>query len=74
MTKLPENCPVCGEKMEKEYVMAIGKGVLVRWRNSEVHRGIEKLGSGWASVDLGGVRCPNCKIVLFGYGEEQKKE
>ena len=55
MTKLPENCPVCGEKMEKEYVMAIGKGVLVRWRNSEVHRGIEKLGSGglqWILVEL----------------------
>ena len=76
MTKLPENCPICGKKMEKGYLRtggAIYGGQIVKWRTPEMsrYRGVVKLGSGLISVDLGGVRCKNCKIVLFGYGEEE---
>jgi len=91
LSKLPENCPVCGEKMEKGYVVSPASAI--HWSNEEKWLALKSknswrikdseiiVGSGfhviWNVNDMSqskGYRCPNCKIVLFSYGEEKQKE
>jgi len=79
LSKLPEKCPVCEKEMEKGILRAEGaSGVgIVRWfKASEVSnwRGGERLKWGFLSADFNGVRCKDCKIVLFNYSEESQKE
>jgi predicted RNA-binding Zn-ribbon protein involved in translation (DUF1610 family) len=76
LSKLPENCPACGEKMVKGY---ISTGQQIGWSNKKpgpvVLRGEEIIvGSLWSGTRAEAFRCPNCKIVLFSYGEETEKE
>jgi len=91
MPKLPENCPICGEKMEKGYVVCPESGVLwskekewlalksrkaMRIKDAEIIVG-RRFRAIWNVNDMSqseAYKCPNCKIVLFSYGEEKEKE
>jgi len=78
--KLPENCPVCEEKMEKGYVSA-SPGIYWSKRKTAFKRIFK--GQRWeallkgrfamwiAPVNAEAYRCPNCKIVIFTYDEKQ---
>ena len=78
--KLPDNCPVCEEKMEKGYVSA-SPGIYWSKRKITFKRFFKGLRweallkvplAGWImSVNAEGYRCPNCKIVIFSYDEER---
>ena len=80
MPKLPENCPIRGNKMEKGYVNSGSEGIF--WTKEkhtqrvpldvETLIGHRFLGFSIANVEAN--RCPNCKLVLFSYGEEKKNE
>ena len=70
MSRLPEKCPVCGEKIEKGILRAEGGGVgILRWRTPEMSslNGGERLAFNILAVDVGAVRCRNCKIVIFSH-------
>jgi hypothetical protein len=77
LSKLPEKCPVCEKEMEIGILRADGTSPLIRWfKASEVINwmGGERLKWGLFSADFNGVRCKDCKIILFSYGEERQKE
>ena len=71
LSKVPEKCPVCGEKMEKGYVAspipAINwskeKKDWNLWGSENLIRGKYQLGNACAEA----YRCPNCRIVIFNY-------
>ena len=76
--KLPENCPICGTKMEIGYLRAISGGgaSAVFWRTPDLGRwrgGGKRLNYGFFSADFRGVRCKRCKIIILGYSEDMKK-
>ena len=77
MPKLPEKCPICGERVEKGIVRAEGSGgTIVRWfKTSEISnlRGGERLKFGFLKADFDGVRCTSCKTVVLSYSQEMKK-
>ena len=73
--KIPENCPVCGDKMEKGYVSATPD---VYWSKKKVT--LKFWRTRWEAllrghfygtmVNAEAYRCPNCKIVTFSYDED----
>ncbi len=74
---LPENCPICGQKMEKGTLRAKGRGVGIWWGPpnwGRRGRGGEPLWGGLVKADLVGARCANCKVLLLRYGETETKE
>ncbi len=74
MSKLPENCPICGKEMKKGYIIA---APAIHWSDKKFKwysMGLEeyviagsRLGFG---VGVEAYRCPNCKIALFSYEKE----
>jgi len=77
LAKLPDNCPVCGNKLERGYVSASPD---IYWSEEKI-----KFLGHWEAL-LGGhfgkwimmvnaeaSRCPDCKIVLFAYKKEQRR-
>ena len=79
LSKLPENCPVCGAEMEKGYLVA-GGGASVFWRKDKLKHlwnirdnSVIILGNSvvnWSIPQGEGYRCTNCKLVLFSYEKE----
>lgn len=75
LLNLPENCPICGRKMEKGNVTCPASAInwsseRKSWTQSDTEilaRGRFKLG--FANAEA--YRCPNCKIVLFSYEKEK---
>jgi len=72
MVKLPENCPICGAKMEKGTLRAGGRGVDIRWGPPDMKfwtRGeIIKRGPFLSfAADLVAFRCTKCKLIMFFY-------
>lgn len=68
--KLPENCPVCGEKVEEGILRIGGRGILVKWGppNWRPHSLLGlRIGSGDAEMDMVGLRCPKCKTIVLLY-------
>jgi hypothetical protein len=75
LSKLPENCPICGEKNDEGYI-ATRHGIW--WIKDEPKifhpRGFERLTEGLlSSASVEAYRCPTCQIVLFSYGREAKR-
>ena len=74
--KLPENCPVCGEKIEKGYVSATPD---VHWSEKRVTwrfwraRWEALLGGHFYGMMLNAkaYRNPNCKIAILSHDEER---
>ncbi len=75
MSKLPENCPICGKRMEKGYIYH-GAGIYwtdkkQRWLPQvERIQGVRFVG---AAHFLEGYRCIDCKIVLFDYAKSREE-
>jgi len=72
LDELPENCPVCGKKMEKGTLRASGgRGAAILWGPPNWGwwglKGGEKIGGGFTQVDLAGFRCVKCKIIVLSY-------
>ncbi len=95
MSKLPEICPICGEKMEKGYVFLTGLSVRqknslnwskekptikhkILWSHPKDYSKLLHYDADFSSLEKNCLseaqRCPNCKVVLFGYGEEKQIE
>jgi len=77
---LPENCPICDQKMEKGYVNSGSAGIF--WTKKK-HKGrlpldAETLVGSRIFSFSGGIaeayRCPNCRIVLFSYEKEPSEK
>jgi len=73
LANLPENCPICGRKMEKGYVTAFSSPIFwgkekTRWStwSAEVIAGSRVQ---MVNPNAEGYMCRSCKIVLF-YGEK----
>jgi len=70
LSKLPENCPVCGNRMEKGYLYLSGPGIY--WGRKK--RVFPKLGLiagkrwDWFGSVIEAHMCTSCRLVLF-YGE-----
>ena len=70
MPSLPENCSICGKKMEKGYVTG-DTGIFWSKEKKKISLwGAEVLVGGRVKMTFANAeayRCPNCKIVLFSY-------
>ena len=67
---LSEDCPACGRKMEKGYIFT---GMRIWWNKEKpgllTHEKEEALvESIWSGTRIEAYRCPDCKIVVFSYG------
>jgi len=67
LSKLPENCPICGMKMERGYVTT---GMQIWWskeKTGSLARATDEVvaGSVWSGTCQEAYRCLNCKIVLI---------
>ncbi|MCP8317640.1 MAG: hypothetical protein H3Z51_12400 [archaeon] len=76
MSKIPENCPICGEKTEKGYMIC--SAAHIGWNKKKkkwysTMRGAEIIvwGNAFSFTNVEAHRCPKCKIVLFSYGEKK---
>jgi len=78
LSKVPENCPVCGEKMEKGYIVWGSNSIRWSKKKRRMVLGAEPLITRpiplYSAQNAEAYRCPNCTIVLFSYGEEKKEE
>jgi hypothetical protein len=80
LSKLPENCPVCGGKIENGLLSAKSKDgtAEMQWRST----GLEGIRARWTSAkpteilkgfrfgDFEAIRCLNCNLVILSYVKE----
>jgi hypothetical protein len=70
-------CPICGEELEKGYVVSGGQGGLL-WHTQIqkwVSKDAERLSPpfAWTFTALPAVRCKQCRIAIFNYGKYAKE-
>lgn len=84
MSKLPENCPFCGSKLERGYVFNPWAAGLFWSREKRTFWDREKIwsvkrlerltrDSSWSPAGSIASRCPHCMMVFMPYGERAKE-
>jgi len=76
MSMVPQmKCPKCGAAMEEGYVFSTGHVICWTKYKSGYLKKYDTLLRGFLKAPkTEAYRCQNCKIVLFSYEEDKKKE
>jgi hypothetical protein len=75
LSKLPENCPICGSKLEKGYVFNPYASSLA-WSKEKKRTAAERIvgeNITWFGYNFVASRCPYCMMIFLPYGERAKE-